>query len=254
MASFNKLMMDVIIPALVIAAAFIGMLFYVAHRLIYPAPPASGPWGSLRIERPDLTLHGWVVHPDAPDAWIVFGGNALPLAPVGDEWRDCTERALYLMPYRGYEGQAGRPSERALVDDGVALVEQAQKVHRHVGIIGISLGTGVATQVAARVHPDKLLLITPYDRLDLVAQDHFPYLPVRWFMLDTFDSITAAKQLEGTPIALLQADQDEIIAAQRTQALAAALPSKPIIWQHVPTTHNGVWERPELCEFVRRGG
>jgi uncharacterized protein len=254
MASFSKLLMNVIVPVIVIGGAFIGMLLFVTHRLIYPAPPSSGPWGALKLERPGLTLRGWIIHPDAPDAWVVFGGNALPLAPVGDEWRDCTARALYLMPYRGYEGQAGHPAEQALVDDGVALVTQAQKMHQHVGIIGISLGTGVATQVAARTHPDKLLLITPYDRLDLVAKDHFPYLPVRWLMRDTYDSAAAARQLGDLPVAILQADQDEIISAERTLALVAALPVKPLVWQHVPTTHNGVWERPELCAFVRKGG
>jgi pimeloyl-ACP methyl ester carboxylesterase len=253
MVNARKLLVDMVIPVLVIATAFIGMLFFIAHRLIYPAPPPSGPWGSLRIERPDLTLRGWVTRPDAPDAWVVFGGNALPLAPIADAWRYCTTRALYLMPYRGYEGQAGSPSETVLVNDGVALVEQAQKSHRRVGIIGISLGTGIATQVAAQTRPDKLLLITPYDRLDLVAKDHFPYLPVRWIMRDTYDSVAAAKQLGGIPVALLQADQDEIISSERTRALAAALPEKPMLWQHVPSSHNGVWERRELCEFVRQG-
>lgn len=253
MESIGRWLPGMVIPIIVISAAFIGMLFVVAHRLIYPAPPASRPWGSLVVQRPDLTLRGWIVHPAAEDAWVIFGGNALALAPVGEAWRDCTRRALYLMPYRGYEGQAGYPREKALVDDGVALVRQAQKTHRHVGIIGISLGTGVATQVAMQARPDKLLLITPYDRLDLVAHDHFPHLPVRWLMRDTYNSAAAARQLGGVPVALLQADQDEIISRTRTHALAAALPTPPISWQHLPTTHNGVWDQPELCEFVRQG-
>jgi len=123
-----------------------------------------------------------------------------------------------------------------------------------MGIIDISLGPGIATQVAVQARPDRLLLITPYDRLDLVAHDHFPYLPVRWLMRDTYDSASAARQLGNVPVALLQGDQHEIISQIRTRARATALPTPPIAWQHVPTTHNGVWDRPELCEFVRRGG
>jgi uncharacterized protein len=99
-----------------------------------------------------------------------------------------------------------------------------------------------------------LLLVTPYDRLDKVAQDHFPFLPVRWLMKNTYDSAGAAAQLGGLPVAIMQADEDEVIPAARTQALVAAFPTKPAIWWHVPTTHNGVWERPELCSFVRQGG
>jgi uncharacterized protein len=239
---------------LVIGIILIALLRQFTNRLIYPAPPASRPWGDLVLKRPDVTLRGWITNPGASDAWIVFGGNGLALPPVADAWRDCTDRAMYLMPYRGYEGQAGQPSEKALVADGVALVQMAQKTHRRVGIIGISLGTGVATQVAVQVHPDKLLLITPYDRLDLVAHDHFPYLPTSWLMRDNYDSASAAKQLNGIPVALLQADNDEIIFAARTRALADALPTAPTTWRHVPTTHNGVWDSPELCRFIRDGG
>jgi hypothetical protein len=249
----EKRLLEVILAILVLVAIFFGALRLAENRLIYPAPPQSTPWGELVVHRPDVTLHGWVVHPEADDAWVVFGGNALALNPVGDQWRDCTARAIYLMPYRGYEGQAGSPSEKALVEDGVALVRQVEKAHRHVGIIGISLGTGVATQVAVLARPDQLLLVTPYDRLDLVAQDHFPYLPVQWLMKDTYDSAAAASQLGGLSVAILQADQDEIISSVRTRALVAAFPNKPSKWLHVPTSHNGVWERPELCSFVRQG-
>lgn len=254
MGAIAKMLLEVLLAVLVLAGIFLGSLRLAEDHLVYPAPPPSAPWGSLVVQRPDITLHGWIVHPEADDAWVVFGGNGLALSPVGDQWRDCTTRAIYLMPYRGYEGQAGSPSEKALVDDGIALVMQVQKTHRHVGIIGISLGTGVATQVAVRAHPDKLLLVTPYDRLDRVAQDHFWFLPVRWIMKNTYDSAGAAAQLSGVPVAILQADQDEVIPAARTQALVAALPQKPMIWWHVPASHNGVWDRPELCSFVRQGG
>jgi dienelactone hydrolase len=140
------------------------------------------------------------------------------------------------------------------VEDGVALVRQAQQAHRHVGIIGVSLGTGVATQVAVQARPDRLLLVTPYDRMDLVAQDYLPNWPVKWLVSDTYDSAGAAAKLGDLPVAFLQADDDEIIAADRTRALAAALPRPPSPWLHVDSTHNGIWKMPELCSFVRQGG
>jgi uncharacterized protein len=225
----------------------------VERSLLYPAPPQSEAWGSERLERPDVVLRGWIVRPEANDAWVVFGGNGLALQPVGGAWQTCTDRAIYLVPYRGYEGQDGRPGEKAMVADGVALVRQAQQAHRKVGIIGVSLGTGVATQVAVQARPDKLLLVTPYDRMDLVAQDYLPNWPVKWLVSDTYDSAGAAAKLGGLPVAFLQADDDEIITAARTQALAAAFPSPPSPWWHVSTTHNGVWDEPELCKFVRQG-
>jgi uncharacterized protein len=221
-------------------------------RLIYPRPGPLLPWGTLIVQRPDLTLHGWVTRPEVPEALVVFGGNNMQVAPVGTVWSHCTEAAIYAMPYRGYEGQAGIPNEKDLVADGVALVRQVQRTHPHVILTGISLGTGVAVQVAAQTHPDRLLLITPYDRLDQVAQDHLPWAPVRWLMRDHFNSIRHLPQLKGIPIAIIQADQDEVIHAARTQALAAAILGGPVAWDHAPTSHNGIWGTPQLCNFLRR--
>ena len=92
--------MIVALTVIVIASILIALLRHVASRLIYPAPPASQPWGALVLQRPDVTLRSWITHPDVQDAWIVFGGNALAFPPVAEAWRDCTGRALYLMPYR----------------------------------------------------------------------------------------------------------------------------------------------------------
>lgn len=83
----------------------------------------------------------------------------------------------YLMPYRGYEEQMGRPRERDFVADGIALVDEARKTHARVGILGISIGTGVATQVALARKPDKLWLVTPYDKMTRVANGN---IDARW--------------------------------------------------------------------------
>lgn len=237
-----------------LAVVVLGLIVHDVERsLLYPAPPQTEAWGTEVLERPDVVLRGWIIRPEAKDAWVVFGGNGLALPPVGRAWQRCTERAIYLVPYRGYEGQEGRPGEKDMVQDGVALVRQAQQAHRHVGIIGVSLGTGVATQVAAQARPDRLLLVTPYDRMDRVAQDYLPNWPVKWLISDRYDSASAVAKLGELPVAFLQADHDEIISAERTRTLAAALPRPPSPWWHVDSTHNGVWEMPELCSFVRQG-
>lgn len=226
-------------------------LWLFQDRLLYPRPKASLPFGDLVVVRPDLTLHGWVTHPEAKAALVVFGGNNMQVLGVGPSWETCTPLAIYALPYRGYEGQAGTPREKDLVADGVALVRQVQQTHPHVALAGISLGSGVAVQVAAQTHPDRVLLITPYDRLDQVAQDHLPWAPARWLMRDHYNSVKVLPALKNVPVALLQADQDEVVGAARTQALAAAIPGGPVAWVHVPTHHNDVWGTPQLCAFLR---
>lgn len=242
----------VLVDAAVVYAGVMVLLWAVQDRLIYPKPAQDRPPGPLTLLTDDgLTLHGWVTHPDAPGALVFFGGNGLRVADMGSILSPCTDRAIYALPYRGYEGQAGAPRERDLVHDGVAWVKQIQRQHRDVAVVGVSLGSGVAAQVAAQTQPSQLLLITPYDRLDRVAQDHLPWAPVRWLMHDAYNTLAVLPQLRRVPISLLQADADEVVDRARTEALVHEIPGGPIAWDHSPTTHNGVWGNQRVCQFLR---
>lgn len=189
-----------------------------------------------------------MIHPQGKRALIIFGGNNLAVAPLA-EWSACTSSAIYLVPYRGYEGQAGQPSEHALVSDGVAVVDAVRKKHPEVDVLGISLGTGVAAQVAARVAVERVLLIEPYDRMTHVVNDHFWFWPASLLLDDTFDNIQALRKVRA-PVAIVRARDDQVVLPERTDALLAALPSSVQVLT-LPTTHEGMKDRPELCPWLR---
>jgi pimeloyl-ACP methyl ester carboxylesterase len=83
--------------------------------------------------------------------------------------RDLSRSRLYLLHYPGYGGAAGRPSETALVADALALFDQVAARHPRVTVIGRSLGSGVAIQVASARPVERLVLVTPYDSLMEIA-------------------------------------------------------------------------------------
>jgi fermentation-respiration switch protein FrsA (DUF1100 family) len=153
-----------------------------------------------------------------------------------------------LVPYRGYEGNAGSPREAALIEDGKAVVGLAHQKHSDVAVLGISVGTGVAVGVAAGVRVSRVALITPFDRLSAVIHDHAPWLP-EWLVLDPFEGTRRARNIR-VPTFVLQADRDEIVAPERTEGLLRAFPVRPQV-SHVATTHNGVWNTPETCAWLR---
>jgi uncharacterized protein len=226
-------------------------LYSMQDTLLYPGAQAAVPFGDLKVQRPDGVMRGWVLHPGADDALVVFGGNGMSLSHYAPRLDACSGRAVYLMPYRGYEGQMGMPRERDFVADGIALVDEVRKKHAHVGILGISIGTGVATQVAAARRPDKLWLVTPYDTMKRVANDNMGGLPVSLIMRDTFDSEAAVRKLSGVPVVVLQASHDEAIPAARTEALVRALPQPPVQWIHVDAGHNTILSSAEMCSALR---
>ena len=84
------------------------------------------------------------------------------------------DHALYLLHYPGYGGAPGKPSEAAIAADALALFDRVAPQHPRVVVIGRSLGSGVAVQVASARPVARLVLVTPYDSLEEIAAKHVP--------------------------------------------------------------------------------
>ena len=67
--------------------------------------------------------------------------------------------------YRGYGGSTGAPSEKALVSDALAVWDWARAEHSEVAVVGRSLGSSVAVQLAAARSVSLVVLVTPFDSL-----------------------------------------------------------------------------------------
>ncbi|KAF7962344.1 hypothetical protein AWV80_22865 [Cupriavidus sp. UYMU48A] len=84
-----------------------------------------------------------------------------------------------------------------------------------VTVVGESLGSGVAAQVAAAVPEsvDKLVLITPFTSLRETAAQQMWFVPVSLLLKSPFDSSAALKNYHGLS-SVLVAGQDELVGSQ----------------------------------------
>ena len=94
-----------------------------------------------------------------------------------------------MVHYRGYGGSTGNPSEKGLRHDALAIYRHLKKNHVDILVIGRSLGTSLAIDVAAEFEPKGVLLITPFDSIEAVAQRVVPFLPIRMLLRDPYLSI-----------------------------------------------------------------
>lgn len=212
----------VLLCVLCYAVACLALFLYQRSLLYFPPAAAAlrspavstldVPGATLRIEeRP---------HPGT-QAVVYFGGNAedvsaaLPL--LAEAFPD---RALYLMNYRGYAGSTGKPTETDLAADALLLFDRVAAAHPHVVVIGRSLGSGVAVQVASRRKIDKLVLVTPFDSLTAIAAMQYPYVPVRWLLRDHFASWRYAPAVSA-PTLLIAGRNDALIPLANTENLLA---------------------------------
>jgi fermentation-respiration switch protein FrsA (DUF1100 family) len=233
---------------MLLAASLLGVyvLLCVAARIgyrvvLYPAPPdLPGAPLSLPADTNLLSLQTVDGVPVAaielppPDdrarTVVIFHGNGETMdarLPLGVALH-AHGLGVVLAEYRGYglARDAGRPDEAGLYGDASAVLDalQRQGIGRdRVALLGISLGTGVAVEMAARGRAAALVLISPYTSIPAVASAVLPFLPAKWTCPDKFDTLSKAPGLR-IPALVIHGDADEVVPLTMGRQVAAAIP------------------------------
>ena len=202
----------------------------------------------------------------APNGTIVLfhgnGGTGLdrgfylePLAKLGFR--------VILAEYPKYGGRPGIVGEKPFVADGLETVRLAyEQFGEPLYLLGESLGCGVAASVAKQtsVPIAGVILITPWDTLASVAKSLFPFLPVKMFLTDKYDSIENLKSFKKN-ISVVGAERDEILPIKHAHNLYNSLPdNKKRMWIIKGAGHNdwpfyadsSLWK--EITDFVKVDG
>ncbi len=232
-----------------------ALLAPLTRRAVYPARetriPVDGT--TLSLDAGGVVLRGWEVNPGRRRGLVYLGGNAEPLdgARAGLE-RHFPGHTLYLLAYRGYGASGGRPSQPALVGDALALHDLVTDRHPHrpVDVIGRSLGSGVAMQLAARRPVERLVLVTPFDSAAAVGQDHLPRVPMHRVLHDRWDSTAVAADVAAR-ILVVRAGRDQVVLPPRTDALLAALTGPTEVVDLPEADHASLVEDPAYWDALR---
>jgi Lysophospholipase len=175
---------------------------------------------------------------------LVFHGNA-GSAVHRTYFLDALQMQGYrvvIAEYPGYGTRSGSPTEATLIQDGIATAKMAAEAFKGpLFLCGESLGSGVVAGIAAskQVPVKGLLLITPFDSMSEVAQHHYWFFLARWLILDKYDTAAKLRDFHG-PIALIMAEQDEVIPNNRTLALFDGLPATKKLWRFENAGHNSL--------------
>jgi dipeptidyl aminopeptidase/acylaminoacyl peptidase len=180
--------------------------------------------------RDGTRLSGWLMTPPVPGshpAVIYFGGRSEEVSWVArDAGKLFPGMAVLAVNYRGYGDSHGVPAEIHMVEDGCMLFDWlAARVHvdpRRIAVVGRSLGSGVAVQVAKERPVHSVVLITPYDSILAIAKRKFRVMPIEYMLRHRFESIKYAPALKA-PTFVLRAADDDIVPHSHTDQLVAKL-------------------------------
>ena len=115
--------------------------------------------------------------------------------------------------YRGYGGSAGRPSEQGLYQDGqaaLAFLASRGISYQKIVLIGESLGTGVAVDLAARNEIGAVILESPFTSIPDIAAKAYPALPFNQLVRDKFDSLSKIGNVHA-PLLVIHGTDDRVV-------------------------------------------
>jgi pimeloyl-ACP methyl ester carboxylesterase len=227
---------------LVIAGALlltIGCSSCIQRKLLYFPSHEAGNNGLAPWTNNGETIGYSRIVESPKNVWLMIHGNggqafdrayAFPCFSPDD--------SVFILEYPGYGMRKGVPSKKAFnqaaKDAYLLLRDTYPKIP--VCVVAESIGNGPACTLAALTPPpDKFVLIVPFEKLSLVARDHFPAFLVSLLLRDDWDNVEALSHYKG-PIDMFAAEADNVIPAVHAKAMADAIPSAKFTL--IPGGHN----------------
>jgi uncharacterized protein len=246
-------------------AVLVGVMYFAQRALLYPGAtmalalsgsPPHPAWGeNATIETSDgERLHA--LHAAAQDGRptiLFFLGNADRAANYGFLAETLAARGIGLLAlsYRGYPGSTGSPSEEGLLTDGLAAFDWlAARSSGGIVVLGQSLGSGVAVYTAAERPALGVILVSAYTSIQSLAAAHYPFLPARLLVKDTFRSDLRIGKVRQ-PKLFIHGRRDEIIPLSFGEALFAQAPEPKEMLVYDAYEHNDLWFEGMVADVIR---
>jgi len=174
------------------------------------------------------TLAAWWVPVSAPRGVVLlFHGNAGNISHRV-EYLEMFSRLGYstlIADYRGYGQSTGEPSEQGTYEDAAACwtwLAERGVAPRDIVVFGESLGGGVATWIAERHTPRALVLASTFTSIPDLAEEIYPYLPVRLLSRIHYDNLARVQRIPA-PVLILHSPDDEIVPYRHAERLLDAV-------------------------------
>jgi len=264
----------ILIGLLIAYLVLLGLAWAFQDRLAFPAPREAPPDPAqvrpLRVEQLTLVMHdhtplvAWYFHPAAPaprpSTMLWFYGNGEPIAALWPVIRDFQPpgTAVLVVDYPGYGASGGRTTETGLyeaADSAYAwLASHGGEGARRLFVYGRSLGTAVATYVAATHPVAGLILESPFTSAREMVHRHYTLFPsfVLRLRLDNLGTITRVH----CPVLVFHGTADRLVPPDMGRRVAQAAPHGAELVLIEGARHNETYDaggrryRDKLFEFV----
>ena len=217
------------------------MLYLFQERLIFFGVPLSPehqyefdrPFEEHTLQTPNKgSINVLEFKADSARGMIVyFHGNAGNLARWGFVTEFYVDQGydVAIMDYRGYGKSTGELSQKNLLVDAEAVYDYFRERAPDLPIVlyGRSLGTGIASYLASKQPPDKLILETPYYSFTSLAQHHMPLFPAGLALRYRYPTYKYLREA-NYPVYIFHGTADEVVPYEQGKRLYESLAGKNV--------------------------
>ncbi|MGB0390254.1 MAG: alpha/beta fold hydrolase [Salibacteraceae bacterium] len=172
-----------------------------------------------------VSIHGLLFRvPDSKGIVFYFHGHMGSIASWG-QWASMFQDKgwdVFIGDYRGYGKSTGViEHEHSIHKDAQYIYDRIIPEYKDKRVIlyGRSLGTGIASNLALAVNPEKLILSTPYYNFEEVVSHHYPLLPISLLLKYKFRNDLCLAKLK-IPIYLFHGTEDDYVPYESSVKLA----------------------------------
>lgn len=210
------------------------MMIYFPERGLAATPDSVGlAYEDVYLTAADGTrIHGWYIPGRSRVTLLWFHGNAGNISHRLDNILMLHQRlgvGVFIIDYRGYGLSEGRPSEKGIYMDAKAAFDYLGSdlgldAERDVVLLGRSLGTGVAVEMATRYRVRGVILESGFTSIREMADASGSPLPIPLVLTlfeARYDSISKIGRVES-PVMVLHGDRDDTVPYWMAEKLYAA--------------------------------
>lgn len=231
---------------------FVGLLLFLFQRdfMYFPTAKTVHEFNTMQFSIGEETLNVLVLNKGKHNAILYFGGNGESVAGNAHNFTKIfPNHTVYLVNYRGYGGSTGIPTEESLYSDAQHIYDAVSTQYQQMSVIGRSLGSGVATFLASTRAINKMVLITPYNSIQNIAQDQYPIFPISLLLKDKYDSASRIKNISSTTLIIL-AEYDSVIPAKYSNLLINKFPPSQVTIEIIEGTGHNNLSRKDKYHYL----
>ena len=254
----RKVFLRIAAVLLVVYVAICAALFFFQEKLLFFPEKLNKdyqfafnqPFEEIVITTQDnVLLNGLLFRSDHSKGLIFYlHGNAGSLRSWGEIAKTYTDLNydLFILDYRGYGKSDGKISSQEQLYQDIQTAYDVLKLkysESNIVVVGYSIGTGPATNVASKNNPKLLILQAPYYSMTDMMRHNYPIIPT-FILKYKFETNVLIRECK-MPIVIFHGTQDKTIYYNSSTKLKELMKKTDTLITLNGQGHNRITYNPE---------